>query len=160
MLDILHFTLRSSGQAFLIETEVSGCFPSAPRVKQPAEVVWQAGETQAQNFSPTKLQPWVSQGLREITCCKGAGLVLDPKWCCDPGPHGKHPAAGLIKILPLAPCLCLAGLSLVPGTAKCEAGPALRRPPPCVPGTFSLLSPIKLNFDTSQLQNPLLPFQT
>lgn len=131
---------------------LSGCFPNAPPVRQPAEMVRQAERTQSWSFSPTKHQLWVSRGLGEkITCCKGVRLVLDPEWCCAPDPHGKHPAGGLIKILPLAPCLCLAGPSSVPGTAKRKAGAAPRRRSPRVPGTCSLLSRIKLKFDTSQI---------
>lgn len=152
ILDILHFTLPSPGQASLINSEIARCFPTAPWVRQPAEAARQAERTRSWSFSPTKHQLWVSQGLGEkITSCRGVGFVLDPERCCAPSPHGKHPAVGLIKILSLAPCLCLAGPSSVPGTAEREAGAAPRRRPPRVPGTFSPLSQIKLNFDTSPL---------
>lgn len=127
-------------------SELSGCFPNPPRVKQPAQALWQAERTRSWSFFPAQHQLWVSWG-----CCKGVGLVPDPKGCSAPGPNGKHPAVGLIKILPLAPCLCLAGPSSVPGTARREAGAAPRRRPPRVPGTFSLLGQIRLSFDTSQL---------
>lgn len=77
ILDILQLTLQRPGRASLINSEVSGCFPSAPWVRQPVKGVWQAGETQAWSFSPCQTSALGVRG--EDYLLQGVGLVLDPE---------------------------------------------------------------------------------